>query len=328
MRMHLNTSCAPPPRLKCLLRPWFSCCEFLTLQKNFHNLSQNILRPTPNSLIFCSFLWKHICSLRKGNNIYAPPPTRQCCFQMIIFTPKSPPITPTTLLCQGKGQKIDAVSEFLWRIAEVFTYKMNTLVKIYWRHFQFELQTWSTSPVHTEMNPPSWNQRHHHSSAIISGLCYVIQYDQKSLGQVIVYDNNSLCHTVLTAQSWWQKMFYISDIGTNWSKGGCDGSEFWWLRDEFPAIVKWGVPSMARTSGRVSFVCFVQQLWRYFYIWDIIAKFVSDLLQRPIVLVLSRDLWQLTWPLGTLTHCSSFCLVLHVSCWWRFRHKGSFVSWY
>ena len=81
-----------------------------------YNPSQNILRPTPNGLIFCSFLWKHICSLRKGNNIYAPLPTKQCCFQMIIFTPKSPPITPTTLLCQGKGQKIDAVSEFLWRI--------------------------------------------------------------------------------------------------------------------------------------------------------------------------------------------------------------------
>ena len=78
--------------------------------------SQNILRPTPNGLIFCSFLWKHICSLRKGNNIYAPPHTKQCCFQMIIFTPKSPPITRTTLLCRGKGQKSDAVSEFLWRI--------------------------------------------------------------------------------------------------------------------------------------------------------------------------------------------------------------------
>ena len=86
---------------------------FTTIQRNpTYNPSQNILRPTPNGLMFCSFLWKHICSLRKGNNIYAPPPTKQCCFQMIIFTPKSPSITPTTLLCQGKGQKIDAVSEF------------------------------------------------------------------------------------------------------------------------------------------------------------------------------------------------------------------------
>ena len=31
--------------------------------------------------------------------------TKQCCFQMIIFTPKSPPITPTTLLCRGRGRK-------------------------------------------------------------------------------------------------------------------------------------------------------------------------------------------------------------------------------
>ena len=79
------------------------CCEFSSASSTTYNPSQNILRPTPNGLIFCSFLWKNICSLRKGNNIYAPPPTKQCCFQVIIFTPKSPPITPTTWLCQRKG---------------------------------------------------------------------------------------------------------------------------------------------------------------------------------------------------------------------------------
>ena len=116
----LGTFLLRTPKLgACYHQAWFEgarCVLSLNsfhVDKDFYNPSQNILRPTPNGLIFCSFLWKHICSLRKGNNIYAPPPTKQCCFQMIIFTPKSPPITPTILVCQGKGQKIDAVSEFL-----------------------------------------------------------------------------------------------------------------------------------------------------------------------------------------------------------------------
>ena len=68
-----------------------------------HNPSQNILRPTPNGLIFCSFLWKHICSLRKGNNISAPSPDKAILFPNDHFHTKTSSHHTHNIALSGKG---------------------------------------------------------------------------------------------------------------------------------------------------------------------------------------------------------------------------------
>ena len=68
-----------------------------------YNPSQNILRPTPNGLIFCSFLWKHICSLRKGNNISAPSPDKAMLFPNDHFHSKKSSHHTHNIALSGEG---------------------------------------------------------------------------------------------------------------------------------------------------------------------------------------------------------------------------------